>query len=364
MLSKRGSVVARLLVMMVVCGILIVAMSLAQTYYLKTPEEERSGEDYPVIMWDADDPKASYRRLSDMLSDLTPQIAVNKDERFNWDEVCKFNFWVENFYVTDNGSSKLRIYRFIYRDDAPENKNMMSLADAEAEDIISGIPEGADDYESILYIHDELVRRVSYDNDGESEHAYDIYGALVEHKAVCQGYTYAMSYIADKLDIDISEVYSDSHIWNVFPGLSSCENHIDVTWDDPDTCDRNGEPYVLHNCFCLTDKEMESIEEHQISDDCTFSQSGSGVGDNYFRRNNAYVSKGDDECLRARVRECYESGSNLIELRFADADDYKESEYKVFEALADLGYYDDCMIWKYDESMILAVGLNPPDDSE
>lgn len=320
--------------------------------------------DVPTLEWNESDPKGSYERLSGLLSELTPEIAVRRADEFDWDEVCKYNFWVDTFSVTDPLPDGTRHYSFRYRDDASGNKEMKKLVDAEADDIISKIPKEADEYTSMLVIHDELISRITYDEEGSSAHTYDIYGALVEHCAVCQGYTYSMSYIADRLGIECSEVSSEDHIWNKLPGLETMENYVDVTWDDIDSYDKHGNHYILHNCFCLTKDEIEGFDDHKTSPECRDEQTGSGLGDNYFRRFGAYIPAGNMDKLQEYVLKCYADGKNVIEMRFESDSDYASSVEMTEEILLDLGYEGYYMVWKFDDEKVLAIGLDPPDEGE
>ena len=97
--------------------------------------------DVPTLEWNESDPKGSYERLSGLLSELTPEIAVRRADEFDWDEVCKYNFWVDTFSVTAPLPDGTRHYSFRYRYYASGNKEMKKLVDAEADDIISKIPK-------------------------------------------------------------------------------------------------------------------------------------------------------------------------------------------------------------------------------
>ena len=97
-----------------------------------------------------------------------------------------------------------------------------------------------DDYTDICMVHDYLVDNVEYDSSHPGT-CYSAYGALVKHKAVCQGYAKAFQYLMDALDIPcilVSGTASDadgnleSHAWN-YVQLSGKWYAVDVTWDDP-----------------------------------------------------------------------------------------------------------------------------------
>ena len=50
-------------------------------------------------------------------------------------------------------------------------------------------------------VHDYLVNNVEYDTSISQSNIYDIYGALVNNVAVCEGYARAFKYIMDEMNI-------------------------------------------------------------------------------------------------------------------------------------------------------------------
>ncbi len=92
----------------------------------------------------------------------------------------------------------------------------------------------------IKLVHDYLIDTIDYDlNAGSS--VYDIYGALVNRRVVCEGYAKAFKYILDDLGIPCiivcgtgtnSSGNTESHAWN-YVQIEDKWYAIDVTWDDP-----------------------------------------------------------------------------------------------------------------------------------
>lgn len=92
------------------------------------------------------------------------------------------------------------------------------------------------DYEKALYLHDALAARVTYTG---SANAHNAYGALVEGKAVCDGYAEAYQYLLNQKGISASKVVGkgltsngqEAHAWNIVWIGGKCV-YTDVTWDD------------------------------------------------------------------------------------------------------------------------------------
>ena len=94
--------------------------------------------------------------------------------------------------------------------------------------------------DKIRYVHNYLIDTVEYDvNAGTG--IRDIYGALINQKAVCEGYAKAFKYIMDELEIPCILVcgtatnsvgVTENHAWN-YVQIDGVWYAVDVTWDDP-----------------------------------------------------------------------------------------------------------------------------------
>lgn len=96
-------------------------------------------------------------------------------------------------------------------------------------------------YKDIKMVHDYLVNNVEYDMSIAKDNIYNIYGALVNHECVCEGYAEAFKYLLDGLGIESTMVIgkgtnsqgnSENHAWN-YVKLQDVWYAVDVTWDDP-----------------------------------------------------------------------------------------------------------------------------------
>ena len=139
---------------------------------------------------------------------------------------------------------------------------MQEEVDAAADDILCRMKQRTErmsDEEIALLLHDYLASTIVYPYDDyvnrtEKESVYNIYGALVEHEAVCQGYALAYQYLLEKYGIDSAMASSKNinHAWNVVK-INGKWYQTDVTWDDP-TYDNLGTVY--HSYFLLSDHTL------------------------------------------------------------------------------------------------------------
>ena len=96
-------------------------------------------------------------------------------------------------------------------------------------------------YKKILTVHDYLVDNLAYERTISKPNIYNIYGALVNKEAVCEGYAKAFKYLMDQLGVETviiigaatdSEGNTQNHAWN-YVKLDNTWYAVDVTWDDP-----------------------------------------------------------------------------------------------------------------------------------
>lgn len=106
-------------------------------------------------------------------------------------------------------------------------------------------------YEKAREVHNYLIRNVQYDF---SDNAYKSYGALVEGRAVCQGYSLAyrevLLHLEMKCNVLIGTTSQGLHAWNLVT-VNGTGYFIDVTFDDKD------DGKVYYDWFMLT-----AIKDH------------------------------------------------------------------------------------------------------
>ena len=96
-------------------------------------------------------------------------------------------------------------------------------------------------YDDIKMVHDYLVENIEYDTSLSQSNIYNVYGALVNGRAVCEGYARSFKYLMDELGIPCtlvigtgtnSQGQTENHAWN-YVQLNGNWYAIDCTWDDP-----------------------------------------------------------------------------------------------------------------------------------
>lgn len=97
------------------------------------------------------------------------------------------------------------------------------------------------DYDKIKYVHDWLVEDLNYDQTLAKPNIRNVYGAFINHEAVCEGYAEAFQMLMNEIGIPSvmvvgtgtnSNGQTESHAWN-YVQLEGKWYGIDTTWDDP-----------------------------------------------------------------------------------------------------------------------------------
>lgn len=180
-------------------------------------------------------------------------------------------FWLKSdFQYIDNYDS---ISLFLSYSVQPDNSDPDRLKKAKekfnktVDKIVDGAPKNATDYELELYVNDYLVDNCVYDKEAaESEelegHENDAYGALVEKKAVCEGYSRAFQLLCNRLGVDCISISGsgdgESHAWNNVR-LDGEWYEVDVTWNDTD----GDTEFPIYDYFNLPSDEFS--ESHSTS---------------------------------------------------------------------------------------------------
>lgn len=137
------------------------------------------------------------------------------------------------------------------------------------------------EYKNIKLIHDYIVDTAQYDEKIESKNTYTIYGALVEHKCVCEGYAKSLKYLANAAGIPCEIIkgtatnstgITEKHAWNCIK-LNGKWYYMDVTWDDPIVIGAgNGEGLSTTSYKYFLKGEKNFNKDHVIEN--TFSTNG------------------------------------------------------------------------------------------
>lgn len=130
---------------------------------------------------------------------------------------------------------------------------------------------GMSDYDKIYTIYDYICSHVTYDSENTSngsgtnegkKQAHSAYGAIINHKAVCQGYVLLMYRMLLEAGIDNRIVAGPDHAWNHVK-LGDKYYYCDATWDayNPEKTEANFSYFL-----CGTSDYRRNGSHHFIHD--------------------------------------------------------------------------------------------------
>lgn len=174
---------------------------------------------------------------------------------------------IEGSYMI-NGSGNITQFPIKYDFDNKttnaEVKERYAKVDAQLDKIEALVDDSWSDLDKILFVHDYIVENVSYDwsgfTTGDLEDAqFSLYGALIDKKVVCEGYSKLFMVMMHRLGYESVLVVSDekAHMWNMVK-LNGSWYHVDCTHDDPimSGADTDLKGRVGHTYFLLSDSAI------------------------------------------------------------------------------------------------------------
>ena len=254
-------------------------------------------------------------------------------------------FWLPSYYATATASAQgEKQVAVMYFSRSPEEdpsylvtrseKETMQSKLSDAIDSICAKVTATDPYEIELQLHDLLCEQVTYTAFSESNDPmiYTAYGALVNGRAVCEGYSRAMQLLLSRFSIKSVLVTgvagNEGHMWNAVQ-LDGKWYHLDVTWDDTQA------EYISHEYFNLDDalikidhtinKNYYELTKAELAGgEKSFNIEApvcDGIQDYYFNRSGfVFAPEGEADFAKHIVKK----GSAVIEAVFSDYN-FKES---------------------------------------
>lgn len=208
--------------------------------------------------------KTCKKDINDIINDANILPSINNYVHpFN--SYASFSISVNNF-----GKVNVTIER-IYTDE------IISVLNKKIKEIESNIiTNNMDNKEKIKAVHDYIINNTKYDEEKEYTEINGIknyknksniaYGPLINGKAICGGYTDAMSIMLYNLGIYNFKISNDNHVWNVI-NIDDKWLNTDLTWDDPLT--NTKEDVLTYTFFLKTTDELLLLDttEHTFNKD-------------------------------------------------------------------------------------------------
>lgn len=263
-------------------------------------------------------------------------------------------FWLNNVfgYVHSDGYTIVECYTDISADECTA---MIAEFTEKIDELLSDITPGMSAYSREKLIHDRLLSGCTYAEDIESFSDgwsyFSAYGAVVEGRAVCEGYAKAFQLLMTRAGLECCTIRGTAedvpHMWNLVY-LEGDWYHVDPTWDDTDD-------FINYEYFNADDETI--LRNHVIAEAMTGSEETDAKETelrNFFvpecpsKVMNYYYTEGyritefnfdSDEELAAFIASRISSGEQIIPIVISVSLDYSEVVDKFFYSSPYRFYY-------------------------
>lgn len=303
-------------------------------YYKKMNERDR--KIYKAIY----DGIMHYKEFAEV-----PDVTLRK-EIVGWIYHCvlwdnPFIFSVGEYAMWDalyDNDTKIKITTLC---DAESEKVFRKQVENEVNSILSATGlDKLSDFQKEVFVHDFIINNIKYDqtcgDDGKRIEPYTVYGALVEHKAVCEGIAKTVKLLLNLLDVNcivVSGKYKgNAHSWNMV-NIKEWSYNLDVTMDMGRVIhDRK----MRYNYFNFRDKDIEGYEltNAHLYSECT------AIRNNYLVRTRGLVS--NDDQLRDYIHNALEKRRNCLYIKANKNIDegFSKLSFKAFQEKVNNTYND------------------------
>lgn len=279
------------------------------------------------------DPKYEIviREILEGVQNFMPEINVSKllteEEAIEFQKLILPIITVEYCYVDtligSIGNGMLAKVKVSYNcnDSVAEGIEMVNQLRSKTDSVLSKVKSSWSDYQKVKYVHDWLVLNATPDeNNVGGPWASSAYGAIVDGRPTCLGYSKATFYMLSRLGydvaFDIGMGTSAKHIW-VKVKLDGKWYCVDTTWADPVDPTKVDPKYIRYDFFLQTDDYM--TQTHADNYDMTFftEPKANSMNLNWFVVNDRYVEDAGDaeRILKDAAKEAANGGNKYEYVR-------------------------------------------------
>lgn len=307
-------------------------------YYNQLSEDEK--QIYEQVL------KALTERTEETVSTLSVEVL---DKVF----ICVINDHPEIFYVSgyvytsrSRGDETVSLtIKGKYDYDEAECEERLAAIEQEAENMLTGIPANATDYEKIKHVFDTLVNETEYVADAVDNQ--NICSVFIGKQSTCQGYAKATQYLLNKVGVETTFVSGDvadgGHAWNLVKADGEWY-YLDTTWGDVDyqtlVDDQAIDASVMainYDYFMIGSDKLYKTHEPDRPvplPDCI------ATSNNYYVHEGRYLTGLDAEVLYEIFEDAYASGETTVQLQCANDEVYEQITKYLLEEQHIFDYID------------------------
>ena len=256
-------------------------------------------------------------------------------------------FWVDGYSYSSksNGDSPNMLFSPDFSMTKKEKEEKEALVEKAKKEWLSGISNDSPDFYKSLYVYENIVSRVDYDEDAPD--SQNILSVFLNGRSVCQGYADAAGVLFDELGIKNvilrGTAQGDPHSWNMIM-LDNEWYFFDATWGNNRFLDKNADKKTVNYAYLnLTSEEMEKT--HIIDMDipipnCTATEN------NYYNKMDLFFESLDKASIGRAFSNSYRSGDSQCSVKFKTPTLYYQA-VDFFVRKGNLGRYCEGLSYIY-----------------
>lgn len=231
-----------------------------------------------------------------------------------------------------------------YSMDKEEYETKLAQTQAAIDELVQK-SQGMTEAEKEKLVYDHIVTNSVYDET--ARWAATAYGCLVEGKAKCDGFSFAMKWVMEEMGISCMIVAGDppdggiGHAWNLIK--------IDGSWYDLDvTADvgREAGPGPNYPAYNVSDTWIRRLYELNDAYKAFDLPGASDMSQSYYGQNHCYVPAGGQDRMEELYMAAYaEEGSFVIQ--FESKEDFEAFEEDITDRLDKLGRSKGLSSWSW-----------------
>ena len=256
-------------------------------------------------------------------------------------------FWVDGYSYSSksNGGSPNMLFSPNFSMTKKEKEEKEALCEKAKKEWLSGISKDSPDFYKSLYVYENLVSRVDYDENASD--SQNILSVFLNGRSVCQGYADAAGVLFDELGIKNlilrGTAQGDPHSYNMIM-LDNEWYFFDATWGNSRFLDKSAEKKTVNYAYLnVTTEEMENTHTIDMEipiPNCTATEN------NYYRKMGLFFDTMDKAALGETFSKAYKNGAAQCSVKFSTPTAYLEA-LDFFVRKGNLGHYCEGLSYIY-----------------
>jgi len=304
-------------------------------------DASRGYEFYFALLSDKD--KEVYRAMYKALSEIESGNAIPTVDEDTMNRVANYIRLdhPEFFYATDLGYTHYTmggqvvktVLAVKYNDSKASIRHDLDYIDMIADQILSSIPAGADDYTKAKMIYEWIILNTDYRTEAADNQ--NMNSVFFAHESVCAGYSRAFQYLMNRAGVDTtmvegnSLITGESHAWNLCK-LNDGYYYVDCTWGDASYMKNgfSGEKVASLNYDYLLVTTDEIKRTHKISLEDRLPACNS-TDNNYYVREGLYFMSYDPARIKELFDTAYSEGRDTVSFKCANLEVYDSIRHEL-----------------------------------